>query len=74
MRIFGLSGFPEMRLTVSFRITYTLRPIWGAGAVSKDFPFFSFHSEPRDRIIQEHFAAALRLLKHQGGIERGLLS
>ena len=34
VRIFGLSVVPEMRLTVSFRITYTLRPVWGAGAVS----------------------------------------
>ena len=74
MRIFGLLVFPEMRLTVSFRITYTLRPVWGAGAVSANFLLFSFHSEPRDRYHSKHFAAALRFLKHQGGIERGLLS
>ena len=40
VRIFGLSVFPEMRLTVSFRITYTLRPVWGAGAVSANFLLF----------------------------------
>jgi hypothetical protein len=38
--IFGLSVFPEMRLTVSFRITYTLRPVWDAGTVSEDSFFF----------------------------------
>ena len=74
MRIFGLSGFPEMRLTVSFRITYTLRPIWGAGADSKDFSFFRSTANRTTVIIREHFAAALGFLKHQGGIDRGLLS
>ena len=40
VRTFGLSVFPEMRLTVSFRITYTLRPVWDAEAVSEDFLLF----------------------------------
>ena len=74
MRIFGLSVFPEMRLTVSFRITYTLRPVWGAGAVSANFLLFSFHSEPRDRYHSKTFRRSIEILKHQGGIERGLLS
>ena len=74
MRIFGLSVFPEMRLTVSFRITYTLRPVWGAGAVSANFLLFSFHSEPRDRYHSKTFRYSIEILKHQGGIERGLLS
>jgi hypothetical protein len=74
VRIFGLSVSPEMRLTVSFRITYTLRPVWGAGARSKDFLLFRSTVDLATVIIQEPFAAALRLLKHQGGIERGLLS
>src|SRR4030095_2571254 len=74
VRIFGLSAVPEMRLTVSFRITYTLRPVWGAGAVSEDFLLFRSTANLATVIIQEHFAAALRFLKHQGGIERGLLS
>jgi hypothetical protein len=38
--ICGISVFPEMRLTVSFRITYTLRPVWDAGTVSEDSLFF----------------------------------
>jgi hypothetical protein len=75
VRIFGLSVFPEMRLTVSFRITYTLRPVWGAGAASEEFLlFFRSTANRATVIIQEHFAAALRFVKHQGGIERGLLS
>jgi hypothetical protein len=73
-RIFGLSEFLEMRLTVSFRITYTLRPVWGAEAVSEDFWLFLSTANLATVIIQEHLAAALRFLKHQGGIERGLLS
>ena len=74
MRIFGLSMFPEMRLTVSFRITYTLRPAGDAGAISGDFLLFSFHSEPRDRYHSRIFRRSIEILKHQGGIERGLLS
>ena len=73
-RILGLSALPEMRLTVSFRITYTLRPVWGAGAASGVCLLFSFHRNLATVIIQRLFAAPLTPLKHQGGIERGLLS
>jgi len=61
VRIFGLLVFPEMRLTVSFRITYTLRPVWGVGAVSEDFLFFSFHSEPHDRYHSRTFCRSIEI-------------
>jgi len=63
VRIFGLSAVPEMRLTVSFRITYTLRPVWGAGAVSEDFLLFSFHSEPRDRYHSRTFRRSIEIFE-----------
>jgi len=72
--VLGSVVFPEMRLTVSFRITYTLRPVWGAEAVFQDCLLFRSIAKPTTVIIQEYFAALLRLLKNQGGIERGLLS
>jgi hypothetical protein len=52
-----------MRLTVSFRITYTLRPVWGAEAVSEDFQLFSFHSEPRDRYHSRTFCRSVEIVE-----------
>jgi hypothetical protein len=63
VRIFGLSVFPEMRLTVSFRITYTLRPVWGAGTVSEDFLLFSFHSELHDRYHSRTFRRSIEIVE-----------
>ena len=63
VRIFGLSVFPEMRLTVSFRITYTLRPVWGAGTVSEDFLLFSFHSELHDRYHSRTFRRRIEIVE-----------
>jgi hypothetical protein len=72
--ILGLPAVPEMRLTVSFCITYTLRPVWGIGTTPEIGRFFRSTANLATVIIQEHFAATLRLLNYQGGIERGLLS
>jgi hypothetical protein len=71
--VLGSVVFPEMRLTVSFRITYTLRPVWGAEVASQDCLVFRSRANLAIVVIQEYFAGPLRLLKHQGGIERGLL-
>jgi hypothetical protein len=59
--ILGLSAIPEMRLTVSFCITYTLRPVWGVGATPGIGRFFRSTANLATVIIHEHFAATLRL-------------
>ena len=46
----------------------------GRGNNSKDWLLFRSTANLATVIIQEHFAARLRLLNYQGGIERGLLS
>jgi len=59
--VLGSVVFPEMRLTVSFRITYTLRPVWDAEAVPEDCLLFSFHSEPRDRYHSRTFCRTIQI-------------
>jgi hypothetical protein len=59
--VLGSVVFPEMRLTVSFRITYTLRPVWGAEAASQDCLVFSFPSEPRDRYHSRIFRRTIEI-------------
>src|SRR5262245_54279698 len=51
--VFGSTVSPEMRLTVSFCITYTLRPVWAFESALKCFILFCLLTSRTTVIIQK---------------------
>jgi len=62
--ILGLSEVPERSLTVSFCITYTLRPVWGVDATLEDWRPFLFHSVPRDRYHSRTLCRSIEIFRN----------